>query len=89
MTSRARDPGWTAALSDAAFCLDDFLDLWTAARNETSFEPVARRQLDRFEDLRVRLDGFAQHSSQDRRHLMTDSEKTAADEATKLLGGTR
>jgi hypothetical protein len=89
MTSRARDPGWTAALSDAAFCLDDFLDLWTAARNETSFEPVARRQLDRFEDLRVRLDGFAQHSSQDRRHLMTDSEKAAADEATKLLGGTR
>jgi hypothetical protein len=45
------------------------------------------RQVERFEALRIRLDGFAHHSSHDRRHLMTDEERTAADEATRVLGG--
>ncbi len=53
------------------------------------FEPVARRQLDQLERLRGRLDGFADHSSDDRRQLMTEQERTAADEATRVLGGDR
>ena len=50
---------------------------------------MARRQLARFEDLRRRLDGYAQHSSHDRIQLMTDEERTAADDATRALGGDR
>ena len=69
------------------FCLDDFLLLWQEAGSRRGFEPVARRQVERFEDLRRRLDGYAHHSSHDRLQLMTDEERTAADEATRLLGG--
>ena len=89
MTTRAQDPGWTEALAAAAFCLDDFLELWAAARDDKAFELVARRHVARFEALRLRLDGFAYHSSADRRQLMTEDERTAADEATRVLGGDR
>jgi hypothetical protein len=89
MADRAPDPGWTVALSDAPFCLDDFIELWAATRGDAAFEPVARRQIARFEALRVRLEGFAHHSSHDRHQLMTDQERTAADEATRVLGGDR
>ncbi|MFL5674633.1 MAG: DUF6062 family protein [Chloroflexota bacterium] len=84
---RSSDPAWATALAGTAFCLDDFLLLWEAARSRRGFEPVARRQVERFDDLRRRLDGFAHHSSHDRLQLMTDEERTAADEATRLLGG--
>jgi len=36
-----------------------------------------------------RLEAYAHHSSQDRRHLLTDEERTAADDATRALGGTK
>jgi hypothetical protein len=86
---RSSDPAWAAALGDTAFCLDDFLLLWDTARSRRGFESVARRQVARFEDLRRRLDGYAHHSSHDRLQLMTDEERTAADEATRALGGDR
>ena len=85
---RSTDAAWAEVLSETAFCLDDFLALWAAAGSARAFAPVARGQLARFEDLRRRLDGFAQHSSHDRCHLLTEEERTAADEATWLLGGT-
>jgi hypothetical protein len=59
------------------------------AGSARDFEPVARQQLERFEALRGRLEDFAHHSSYDRGHLMTDEERTAADEATEALGGDR
>ena len=86
---RSSDPAWAAALGDTAFCLDDFLLLWDSAGSRRGFESVMRRQLERFEDLRRRLDGYAHHSSHDRLQLMTDEERTAADEATRALGGDR
>ena len=86
---RSSDAAWVAALADTAFCLDDFLLLWDTARSRRGFEPVVRRQLARFEDVRRRLDGYAHHSSHDRLQLMTDEERTAADEATRVLGGGR
>jgi hypothetical protein len=89
LAERAGDTAWAAALGETPFCLDDFLALWAAAGSERGFEPIARRQLARFEDLRRRLEGFAHHSSYDRGHLMTEEERTAADEATKALGGDR
>lgn len=84
---RSRDGAWAAVLADTPFCFDDFLALWSNAGSEAAFEPVARAQLARFDDLRGRLEGFAHHSSHDRRHLLRDEERTAADEATRALGG--
>ena len=87
LAERSGDAAWANALAELPFCLDDFLLLWQAAGSRRGFEPVARRQVERFEDLRRRLDGFAHHSSHDRLQLMTDEERTAADEATRALGG--
>jgi hypothetical protein len=87
MTERASDPGWAALLAAAPFCLDDLIEVWAASGGDPAFQPIVRRQLSRFEDLRVRLEGFAHHSSHDRLQLMTDLERTAADEATRALGG--
>jgi hypothetical protein len=87
LADRTSDPAWASALAESPLCLDDFLLLWQEAGSRRGFEPVARRQVERFEDLRRRLDGYAHHSSHDRIQLMTDEERTAADEATRLLGG--
>ena len=84
---RTRDPAWAGALAGAALCLDDFVALWSHAGPDASFEPVARAQVARFDDLRGRLEGYAHHSSHDRRDLLTDDERTAADEASRALGG--
>jgi hypothetical protein len=86
---RSGDADWAGVLAAAPFCLDDFLALWSVAGPKATFEPVARAQLDRYDDLRRRLEGYAHHSSHDRRHLLTDSEAAAADEATRALGGDR
>jgi len=87
LAERAADPGWADAMGAATLCLDDLLALWATAGPDPAFEPIARRQLTRFADLRRRLDGFAQHSSHDRYQLLTDDERSAADEATLALGG--
>jgi hypothetical protein len=89
LAERAQDAAWSAGLTASPLCLDDFLSLWATAGSDPAFEPVARAQLARLADLRRRLDGFAQHSSHDRYHLLTDEERTAADEATEDLGGDR
>jgi Family of unknown function (DUF6062) len=89
LVDRSRDPAWSAVLSAAPFCFDDFLAVWEAAADEPSFEAVANAQTGRFADLRERLDGYAHHSSHDRRHLLTDDERSAAGEATDALGGDR
>jgi Family of unknown function (DUF6062) len=86
---RSSDPDWADALATAAFCLDDFLELWAVAGDDAAFRPVAERQVARMRDLRHRLDGFVDHSSHDRRHLLTDLEAAATDEAADLLGGRR
>ena len=87
MAERSDDPAWATALGVAAFCLDDFLELWALAGDGAAFRPVAEQQVARMRDLHHRLDGFVDHSSHDRRHLMTDHEATATDEAARLLGG--
>jgi hypothetical protein len=89
LSERAGDVAWQESLAVAPFCLDDFIALWATAGSGVAFEPIARRQLARFAALRRRLDGFAQHSSHDRYHLLTEEERTAADEATEILGGDR
>jgi hypothetical protein len=86
---RAADPAWAARLAEAPFCLDDVLALWSVAGADAAFEPIAQAQLSRLERLRGRLEAYAHHSSHDRRHLLTDDERRAADEATQALGGDR
>jgi len=73
----------------APFCLDDLVALIAAAGDAVTFRPIVERQLERLDDLRARLEGYADHSAQDRRHLMRDEERRAADEAAGVLGGDR
>ncbi len=87
LVERSGDAAWAEAVATAAFCLDDLLLVWEIARDDPAWAPIGRRQLDRLEEMRVRLDGFADHSAHDRRHLLTDRERQAADEAAALLGG--
>ena len=89
LAERASDDAWASLAAAVPFCLDDFLALWVIAGGASSFEPIARSHLARFEALHERLDGFAHHSSHDRRHLLTDEERSAADEAARALGGDR
>jgi len=89
LSERASDADWAAALAEAPLCLDDFLALWETAGSAKAFEPVAHAQLARFGAMHDRLEAYAHHSSQDRRHLLTDDERAAADEATRALGGTK
>jgi hypothetical protein len=89
LVARSGDSAWAEATSTAPFCLDDLVALWIVADGADAFEPIARRQVERVEALRSRLQGFVDHSAHDRRHLMADDEGTAAGEAAELLGGTR
>jgi hypothetical protein len=87
LVDRSADPAWAAVLLEIPFCLDDLTELLAAAGDEPSFAPIAEHHLDRLEALRQRLGGYVDHSAQDRRHLLTDDERSAADEAARLLGG--
>ena len=87
LVQRSADPVWAAAMLEIPFCLDDLTALLAAAEDEASFAPIAAHHLARLEDLRRRLGDFVDHSAQDRRHLLTDEERSAADEAARLLGG--
>ena len=93
MVERAADDDWIGTLTATPLCLDDFLALWSVAGSSSgsssAFEPIAAAHLARFEALRQRLEDFAHHSSHDRRHLLTDAERSAADEAARALGGDR
>jgi adenylate cyclase len=86
---RLADPAWREAMASADLCLDDLLRMWTAAIDDRNqhWPEVAASQLARIEQLVSRLDSFAHHSSHDRRHLLTDSERGAGDEAAAFLGG--
>jgi len=87
LVERSADPAWAAAMGEIPFCLDDLTALLVTAGDQALFAPIAEHHLDRLEGLRQRLAGYADHSAQDRRHLMTDEERTAADEAARLLAG--
>jgi adenylate cyclase len=86
---RLADTAWREAMASADLCLDDLLRMWTAAIDDRDqhWPEVAAAQLARIEQLVSRLDSFAHHSSHDRRHLLTDSERGAGDEAAAFLGG--
>lgn len=86
LVDRSDDPAWAATAAAIPFCLDDLIVVAGAGEGAPSDALIAS-QLSRLEDLRARLAGFADHSAHDRRHLMTDAERSAADEAGRVLGG--
>lgn len=87
LVDRATDPDWAPVIAAIPFCVDDLVALLSSGADSPAMEEVARRQFERLEDLVQRLEGYAYHSAQDRRHLLTDAERSAADEAAKVLGG--
>lgn len=89
LVDRTGEPSWRGALGSAELCLDDLLLLWSAAaeRRASAWPEIAAAQLARIRDLAERLESFVHHSSYDRRHLLTDEERRASDEAAALLGG--
>lgn len=89
LVERAADDAWAAAMATIPFCLDDLTALLAVAGDSPAMAPVTDAQLARLASLERRLDGYAHHSAQDRRHLLTDDERSAADEAARLLGGDR
>jgi len=89
LVERCSDPAWSTVVAVAPFCVDDLLALWTVAGDSPAFDAVARRQVERLDELQRRLEGFVDHSSHDRRHLLTDQEASATRDAADALGGTR
>jgi hypothetical protein len=89
LLDRIPDPAWAAAVSEAQLCLGDLLALWSAAdaRRVAAWPAVAAAQRARIRELLARLDGFAAHSAYNRLAEMTESERTAADEAAVFLSG--
>jgi hypothetical protein len=82
------DPAWAKALALAELCIDHLLALLAEPDRPATWGEIEARQRARIEGLRGRLAAFAHNSSHDRRHLLTQDERAAADEAARLLGGT-
>ena len=87
LAERATDPAWATAIKAIPFCLDDLAIVLLAAVDVPAMAPLTEVHLARLDGLQRRLEGYAHHSAQDRRHLLTDDERAAADEAARLLGG--
>ncbi|HVL53125.1 MAG TPA: DUF6062 family protein [Vitreimonas sp.] len=78
---------WAEALAQAPWCLEHLVRLMAEPRRPPAFASVEGRQLERLERLQALLESFAHHSSEDRRHKLTDEERAAVDEAARTLGG--
>jgi hypothetical protein len=91
LLARLSNVRWREALAASELCLDDLLRTWAVATDgrHAQWPDVAAVQVQRIARLVERLDSFAHHSSHDRRHLLTETERTAADDAAALLGGMR
>jgi hypothetical protein len=87
LVERSVDPAWASVTGEIPFCLDDLGQLIGVAGDAPSFRAVVDRQLARLAELAARLDAYAHNSAQDRRHLMTDEQRAAADEGSRILGG--
>jgi hypothetical protein len=83
----AGDPAWSNALVETPFCLDHLGRLIAAGGDSRPWLEIEERQLARLRELTTRLASYVHHSSHDRRHLLTDAERGAADEATRTIAG--
>jgi hypothetical protein len=89
LVDKSGEPSWSHALGSADWCVDDLLALWSTAveRGADAWPAIAAAQVARMRALADRLESFVHHSSHDRRHLLTDEERRASDEAAAILGG--
>ena len=87
LVARCADPAWAVVARDIPFCLDDLVLVLIAGGDDPALAAVADAQLARLGGLQARLEGYAHHSAHDRRHLLTEAERSAADEAARVLGG--
>jgi Family of unknown function (DUF6062) len=83
----AGDPSWAEAVASAPFCLEHLLALMAAAPGTATWPAIEARQLARLRDLDDRLEAFAQRSSHDRRHTITDEQRASVNAAASVLGG--
>ncbi len=82
------DPAWEAALARAEVCLVHLVALMAAAqRPPDAWARVEQAQVERLSALLELVDAFAHHSSDDRRHLLTDEERASVDGVARALGG--
>ena len=86
LVRHSSDPGWAEATAGARLCVTHLAHLMAVPRPPVAFRAVEETQLARLARLDERLDSFAHHSSEDRRHLLTDDERAAVDEAAEALG---
>lgn len=87
------DAAWSAALSSAEICLQDFYALWAAAvagskETQQRWSSIGGAQLRRLEDLQKTLAEYAHNSTSDRRHMITKEQHEAGAAAIRLFGGT-
>lgn len=87
LVGRSADQAWAAVIGEIPFCLDDLVTLVALAGDSATFGPIAENQVARLADLEGRLDEYAHNSSPERRHLMTEEQRRAADDAARVLGG--
>ncbi len=83
------DIAWSTALAAAEFCLEHLLGLMAVPSPPPGWATVERGQMSRVAHIRRQLRSFADHSSQDRRHLVTAEERAAVDLGAELLGSPR
>ena len=83
------DIAWSTALAAAEFCLEHLLALMAVPSPPAGWATVERGQMARVAHIRRQLRSFADHSSQDRRHLVTAEERAAVDLGAELLGSPR
>lgn len=87
LVALAEDPSWAEAVGSAPLCLDHLVRLMDRRPVPAWWGPIEARQLARLGGIRDRLERYAHASAHDRRHLQTDDQRAAVDEAADLLGG--
>jgi hypothetical protein len=81
------DQAWASAAATAPLCLDHLVGLAVRGSGVDAWTAVEASQLARLRSLDHELAGFAHASSHDRRHLITDAQRAAVDQAADVLAG--
>jgi hypothetical protein len=81
------DPQWADAVAHSDVCLEHLAAMMATPERPRGWSAVERSQLERLASLRARLIDYADHSAHDRRHLATQDERDAVDDAAGYLGG--
>ncbi len=81
------EPAWADALGASSWCIDHLAAMSERAGGDPAWAAIEQRAVQGLLELRERLASLVHHSSADRRHLLTEAEERAADDAAKRLAG--